>query len=70
MDFHVDIYFEQRWEDLRLKHNSQRRVLVKDLDIYNHMFRLLLLFAPKQDLVSGGTLISTSPTPIGPSSSM
>lgn len=41
----MDIYFEQRWEDQRLRHNGSGQVLVKDQGILSKMWRPDLYFA-------------------------
>lgn len=41
----MDIYLEQQWDDLRLKHDSQDRVLVKDKELLNKIWLPDLYFA-------------------------
>jgi glycine receptor len=44
-DFQLDIYFQQRWTDARLSHNSSRRILVKDQAVFNLMWHPDIYFA-------------------------
>uniref|UniRef100_A0A914WSG8 Neurotransmitter-gated ion-channel ligand-binding domain-containing protein n=1 Tax=Plectus sambesii TaxID=2011161 RepID=A0A914WSG8_9BILA len=45
MDFNVDIYFQERWTDTRLRHNDTRRVLIKDPKLFELMWHPDLYFA-------------------------
>jgi anionic glutamate receptor len=45
MDFQLDIYFQQRWMDNRLAHNQTRRILVKDMAVFNLMWHPDIYFA-------------------------
>lgn len=44
-DFHVDIYFQERWLDPRLAHNNTQRILIKDVKIFEMMWHPDLYFA-------------------------
>ncbi|CAI4224613.1 unnamed protein product [Auanema sp. JU1783] len=45
MDFQVDIYFQQKWEDNRLRHNNTKRILVKDPKLFNLLWHPDIYFA-------------------------
>jgi anionic glutamate receptor len=45
MDFHADVYFQERWVDERLAHNGTKRILVKDPNLFNLIWHPDLYFA-------------------------
>uniref|UniRef100_A0A915K5U8 Uncharacterized protein n=1 Tax=Romanomermis culicivorax TaxID=13658 RepID=A0A915K5U8_ROMCU len=45
MDFHVDIYFQERWVDRRLRHTGRDKILIRDAKIFDRMWHPDLYFA-------------------------
>ncbi|VDP16760.1 unnamed protein product [Heligmosomoides polygyrus] len=45
MDYHLDMYFQQEWYDLRLHHNNTSPILVKDKKVFREMWHPDLYFA-------------------------
>ncbi|CAB3404640.1 unnamed protein product [Caenorhabditis bovis] len=45
MDFQVDIYFQQKWVDQRLRHNNTKRILVKDKKLFGLLWHPDIYFA-------------------------
>ncbi|KAI6200691.1 hypothetical protein M3Y96_00761100 [Aphelenchoides besseyi] len=45
MDFQLDVYFQQYWRDPRLAHNETKRILIRDPDILQKMWRPDVYFA-------------------------
>ncbi|GMT16398.1 hypothetical protein PFISCL1PPCAC_7695, partial [Pristionchus fissidentatus] len=45
MDFQLDIYFQEKWEDRRLIHNNTKRILVKDPKLFSLIWHPDLYFA-------------------------
>ncbi|KAI6175995.1 Protein CBR-GGR-2 [Aphelenchoides bicaudatus] len=45
MDFQLDVYFQQYWNDSRLAHNESRRILIRDSDILKKIWRPDVYFA-------------------------
>ncbi|CAJ0933452.1 unnamed protein product, partial [Mesorhabditis belari] len=45
MDYHLDMYFQQEWWDKRLAHNGSSPILVKDKEVFKHMWHPDLYFA-------------------------
>ncbi|PIO75627.1 Cation transporter family protein [Teladorsagia circumcincta] len=45
MDYHLDMYFQQEWYDLRLEHNNSAPILVKDKKVFAEMWHPDVYFA-------------------------
>ncbi|KAK6043157.1 hypothetical protein COOONC_19338 [Cooperia oncophora] len=44
-DFQVDIYFQEKWVDLRLAHNGTKRILLKDPFLFKLIWHPDIYFA-------------------------